>query len=144
MRSNNLSSIDGPARQGLLPVTIPTEQVSVEVIRRLTSMSKAIALCIQVSGLDEKQAYKPLDIDAGHWTRIMKGDAHFPVNKLNDLCDLCGNEIPLEWWAWSRGKGLHMLESEAERKLRIANEELAKVNERLAYVERLMVGKAGM
>jgi hypothetical protein len=38
-----------------------------------------------------------------------------PPNKLGDLMDVCGNEAPLLWLASSRGKGLHLLKSEAER-----------------------------
>jgi hypothetical protein len=116
--------------------------VADEVIRSQKTFSAAVALAANVSGLDDKEVYMPLDIDASHWTKIRKGDAHFPVDKLNDFCDLVGNEIPLIWWANSRGKGLHMLETESERQLkaeRLANEELAKENKLLRA---LVQGKA--
>jgi hypothetical protein len=47
---------------------------------------------------------------------------------------LCGNEIPLIWQALKRGKGVHMLEGEAERQLRIEQEK----NERLASENKLL------
>src|SRR5690348_18445307 len=43
----------------------------------------AIKLCISLAGFDaDKQVYRELDIDAGHWSRILRGEAHFPVDKL--------------------------------------------------------------
>lgn len=133
MRSNLLTT---PHIQEPLPIARRAVQrpVSDEVVFACRTFAAAIALAVNVSGLEEKELYLALGIDAGHWTRIMKGDAHFPVNKMNDFCDLVGNEIPLQWWANSRGKGLHMLESESERQLREErerNEALAKENKLL-------------
>ena len=96
-----------------------------------------------VSGLEEKEIYIALGIDAGHWTRIMKGEAHFPINKLNEFCDLIGNEVPLIWWAHSRGKGLHLLETESERQLKAEREARIRAEEKLAYAEALLTGKKG-
>lgn len=115
--------------------------VSDEVIFAQKSFTSAVALAVNISGLEEKEIYLTLGIDAGHWTRIMKGDAHFPVNKLNDLCDLTGNEIPLIWWANSRGKGLHMLKSEAERRAEEAEKRAQEAEQRLAWLTELLQGK---
>jgi hypothetical protein len=88
----------------------------------------AIKLCISLAGFDaDKQVYGELGIDAGHWTRIIHSEAHFPVDKLSALMDLCGNEAPLLWLANARGydpRSLRKLETETERALRIANESL--------------------
>lgn len=141
MQSKLLNALDA---QALLPMGAHSaEEVSDTVVRRQPSLMRAVALCIQCSGLEEKQIYRPLGIDAGHWTRMTKGEAHFPLDKLGDLMTLCGNEIPLMWLAWSRGKGLVMLEGEAERQLRIANESLAAANDKVAYLEALVTGKVG-
>ncbi len=141
MRSNNLHAVDG---QGEMPLTRTPkkDQVAPEVIFARRSFSAAIALAVNVSGLEEKEVYIPLKIDAGHWTRIMKGDAHFPVDKLNELCDLLQNEIPLIWWAHSRGKGLHMLESETERLLRLEREARASAETENRLLRDLLQGRA--
>lgn len=141
MRSNNLQAVDG---QGELPLAraVHGEPVSLEVICARRSFSAALSLAVNVSGLEEKEVYLPLKIDAGHWTRIMKGDAHFPVDKLNDFCDLVGNEIPLIWWAHSRGKGIHLLESEATRQLRAEREAREKAEAENRLLRDLLQGKA--
>lgn len=105
--------------QGELPLSrAPRQQpVSDEVIHACRTFLDALNLQINLSGLEDKEIYLPLEIEASHWSRIRRGEFHFPLNKLDQICDLCGNEVSLAWWAWKRGKGLHMLLTEAERLL---------------------------
>lgn len=139
MRSKNLSVVDGPQRA--LPLSRP-QPIAEEVVFRQPTFSAAIRLAANVSGLDEKQIYRELDIDAGHWTRILNGDAHFPVDKLERFMDIVGNEIPLQWLANRRGKGLVMLETEAQRQLRLEQERNEKLTSENALLRSLVQGKA--
>lgn len=130
MKSKVLSAVDHPE----LPLARKPDQADVplELVLRQSTLAGAIALCVQVSGLEDKEVYLSLGIDAGHWTRIMKGDAHFPVNKLGDLMDLCGNEAPMIWIVHSRGYDMSSLrkrETETEKLLRQAQERIARLEE---------------
>lgn len=116
--------------------------VPIELVLRQKTFAGAIALCVQMSGLDDKEVYLSLEIDAGHWTRIMKGDAHFPVNKLNQMMDLCGNEAPLMWLANSRGYGLVVLKTEAERRAEEAEAMLRESQAKVKMLTDLLQGKA--
>lgn len=115
-RSKTRSAMEGQGHL-LLSRTPREPSIGEEVVFAQRNFSGAISLAVAASGLDDKEVYIPLGIDPSHWTKIKKGEAHFPVDKLNDFCDLVGNEIVLQWWAHSRGKGLHMLLTEAERLL---------------------------
>ena len=77
--------------------------VDLDAVTRQKTLNAAIVLCVQSSGLDRKQIYSTLGIDAATWSRIESGQAHFPVNKLEQLMDLCGNEAPLMWLINARG-----------------------------------------
>lgn len=123
----------------LVSRVIPAD-VSVETIMKRRDLLGAINLMFDASGLDDKEIYLALDIDPGHFSNIRRGkpSAHFPINKLNAAMDLCQSEIPLIWQAHSRGKGVHMLEGEAERQLRIERDARMKAEERLAYLEGLV------
>jgi len=110
-----------------------------ELIRRQKSFINAIALCTQLSGLDDKEIYMTLGIDAGHWSRIVKGDAHFPVNMIDELMTLCGNEAPLKWLANKRGYSLQLLKTEAERRIEDLEFRLEKETERRQWAEDLAV-----
>lgn len=134
MRSKDSLAVDG---QGGLALVRPRESVAIplDVVARQRNFLSALTLCVQSSGLEDKEVYLQLGIDAGHWSRIMKGEAHFPVNKLNDLCDICGNEAPLIWWARSRGYALVMLKTEAERRIEELEGLLAKERERRQWAE---------
>lgn len=130
--------------QGELPLIrrVDAPLVAAEVIRSQRDMLSAFNLAVNVSGLDEKEIYLALSIDAGHWSRIRKGEAHFPLNKLEELCDLIGNEILLDYFAWKRRKGLHMLETEAERQLREAHDQLDREREKSKLLAELLQGRA--
>ena len=140
MRSKELSQVEHPE----LPLARKADPVEVplDLVVKQHSLSAAIALCVPVSGLEEKEVYLSLEIDAGHWTRIMKGDAHFPVNKLNNLMDLCGNEAPLMWLANSRGYGLVVLKTEAERRAEMAERALREERDKVRFLTELLQGKA--
>lgn len=140
MRSKNLRAIDHPE----LPLARKADRVDVplELVVKQPTFAAAIALCVQLSGLEDKEVYLALEIDAGHWSRIMKGDAHFPVNKLNDLMDMCGNEAPLMWLANSRGYGLVVLKTESERRAEAAERALADERSKVKLLTDLLQGKA--
>lgn len=130
MKSKDLSAVAYP--ELALVRKAEKVEVSLSLVTRQKTMCGAIALCVQLSGLDDKEVYMTLGIDAGHWTRIMKGDAHFPVNKLDELMDLCGNESPLLWLAHCRGydtESLRKRETETEQRLREAEDEIRKLKD---------------
>lgn len=139
MRSKILHAVDDPQRELRLSRPKP---VAEEVIFAQQSFTAAIKLAANVSGLDEKQIYRDLAIDAGHWTRILNGDAHFPVDKLCEFMDLVGNEIPLQWLAHRRGKGLVLLLSEAERQLEVEREGRLKAEAENKLLRDVLQGKA--
>ena len=85
-------------------VTTRTKHVPEEVIRQCKNEMAAINLCINMSGLTDEFISEKLGIHPTHMSRMRKGRAHFPPNKLNTLMDLCGNEIVLQYMAWRRGK----------------------------------------
>lgn len=113
----------------------PRVDVPLDVALRPKSFHGALMLCCQLSGLEEKEISLPLRIDAAQWSRICQGTAHFPPNKLVPLMDLCGNEVPLLWLAHSRGYGLVMLKSEAERRAEAAETEAEELRKRVAWLE---------
>lgn len=102
--------------------------VELESVTRQPSFNAAIVLCVQCSGLDRKQVYSALGIDAAVWSRIESGQAHFPVNKLEQLMDLCGNEAPLMWLVNARGydwDSVREKQNALEKKLADASIEIA-------------------
>jgi predicted XRE-type DNA-binding protein len=120
------------------------EEVSVASIGRKQNLLAAINYCIEVSGLDDKEIALALGIDAGHLSNIRKGKpgCNFPTNKLDDLMTLCGNEVPLIWQALKRGKGLVMLESEAQRQIRLLHEQLADERKKNEVLVQAIHGRA--
>ena len=127
MKSNVLHAMDTP--QIPLRLARAPQAVDPAIVLAQPTMLGAIKLCISLGGFEaDKQVYGALRIDASHWTRITRGDAHFPVDKLTDLMDLCGNEAPLIWLTHARGyesRSLRKRETETEIRLREAEERIA-------------------
>lgn len=123
------------------PLSVKPEMIEVDpaVIRAQPSMTTAIVLCQTLAGLEDKELCGDRGIvkHPEQWSRIKNGSAAFPHDKLECYFDRCRNEAPLFWLAWRRGYGLHHLESEIERQLRIEREGRLKAEERLAYLEGL-------
>lgn len=107
-----------------------------------TTFTGAIALCVQLSGLEEKEVYLSLDVDPGHWSRIKKGEAGFPPNKMRDFCQLVGNTIYPEWIAYQVGCQLVMIQSEAERRAEAAERERDEAIREADMLKKLLVGRA--
>lgn len=126
MKSSRLRVVD--EQQAALPLRGPTTDVRVDDIARQSSLSGALALGAAAAGLDlEKEVHIPLGIDAGHWTRMRSGAAGIQWDKLEAICDLCGNDAPILWMLHQRGYDLHSLrkrETETERALREANDRI--------------------
>lgn len=118
------------------------QEVDIRLVRQQRTLLAAIKLCISLAGFEsEKEVYMPLGIDPGHWSRIVRGEAHFPIDKLPDLMDLCGNEAPLLWLIEERGYDIDSLrrrETELERELRLAREEIERMQAERTAERRLL------
>jgi hypothetical protein len=125
----------------------PMHAVDHALIARQPSMTKALQLCQTMSGLDDKAFVGQGGVvkDQAQWSRIMSSGQHyFPQDQLNRFMDTAQNEAPLMWLLNSRGydlSSLRKLESETERELRQAREQLAAEREKTRYLESLAMGR---
>lgn len=102
------------------------------LIYRQPTFTKALHLCQSLSGKDDAQFYGKHGVveSQAQYSRIMgqAGSANFPQDKLNVFMDAAGNEAPMLWLLHSRGYDITTLrhvETETERRLRLAQEEIA-------------------
>lgn len=141
-----MSGVDGRQhRLDLKVVREPVPEVSLDLVHRQKDLRQALILCFQASGLDYAQIAEECKIDSGQFTRIVKGTAHFPDEKLPMVMDVCGNEIPLQWLAHHRGYRLERLQSAVEEELareRAKNAELELKLSHFAEFEQLRAGRA--
>ena len=75
----------------------PPTAVEDDLIARCENMMGAVHLCIHLSRLSHERICECLGIDKGHWSRMMQGRAHFPLNKLTALEGLCSNLAPTQY-----------------------------------------------
>ena len=107
-----------------IPVSVSADQIA-----RKKTLGAAIELCAEAAGFDlDKTLAIDLGVDKGQFSRWLSGQEGIHWSKLSRLMDACGNDAPLLWMLHQRGyeiTSLHKRESETERALRVAQEELA-------------------
>jgi len=116
----------------------PEQDVSDDILLKLSSFKDALKLSKNVSGLDDKQLTMELDIDPGHWSRIWANGAHFPNEKLTQFMDLCGNLIPLRWLALKYGFELKPLKSTLEIENEKLKNELKEEQEKMKVIKEFL------
>lgn len=102
----------------------------------------AFVSAADLGGLEDKQAGAGAGMDGATWSRFKQGDVGIKPLNFNGFLDQVGNDLPLAYWAYSRGYQLVPLETETQRRLRLereANEALVKEN---ALLRNLLVGRA--
>lgn len=99
--------------------------VPIEMIRSKRTAGAAFTLACDTSGLEDKEIYLALSIDAGYFSNIKKGKATLQADLTAPFCRVVGNAIYPEWVAYQVGCQLVQIESETERQLRIAREEIS-------------------
>jgi hypothetical protein len=123
--------------------------VTAEEIAREQTLGGAIDLCAKVAGLVPKQLQDECSFDKGQYSRWVDGNEGIKWDKLVCLMDTCGNDAPLLWMLNRRGYDLGSVrrkESETERELRTAREEIERLKaERSAerrFVADVLAGRA--
>jgi hypothetical protein len=123
----------------------PCEVTAQEVAREKT-FGGSIDLCRKAAALEPKQVTDAVRtsegkaVDKAAWSRWVNDNEGVEWQKLVQIMDKCGNDAPLLWMLHARGyeiTSLRRRETELERKLREAEEALAKEKAERAMERRL-------
>lgn len=117
-------------------------EVPIELICAKRTAGAAFTLSCDTSGLDDKEIYMALGIDAGTFSRIKSGINTLNADRLRDFCAVVGNSIYPEWLARQIGCTLVMLKTEAERRAEEAEARAAEAEQKVALLMELVRGKA--
>jgi hypothetical protein len=124
----------------------PSDVTPQEVAREKT-FGGAVALCAKAAGLEPKQVTDAVRtsegraVDKAAWSRWVNDNEGVEWNKLVQIMDKCGNDAPLFWMLHARGYDLSSLrrqETELEKRLREAQEELARERAERAIERQLL------
>jgi hypothetical protein len=126
-------------------ISLPANVRPDEVMRQ-KSLGDAIALCANVGGYAlDKTLQMELCVDKAQFSRWQSGDEGVKWPKLEVLMDTCGNDAPLLWMLYSRGYDLYSIrkrETETERQLREASEQLAAERVKVRVLTEALHGRA--
>lgn len=116
--------------------------VPIEMIRSKKTAAAAITLACDASGLEDKEIYLALGIDAGYFSNIKKGKATLQGDLLKEFCKVVGNNVYPEWLAYQVGCTLVMIKTEAERRAEEAELRAAAAEAENKLMRQLLAGKA--
>jgi hypothetical protein len=130
--------------QGELALARRPDQVMVpvELVRAKKNGAAAFTLACDAGGLDDKEIYLALDIDAGYFSNIKKGKATLQADLIPRFCEVVGNTIYIEWMAYQVGCGLVVLKTESERRAEAAEERARAAEAENRLMRQLLQGKA--
>lgn len=130
--------------QAELALTRPPAQVAVpiEMVRTQKTAAAAFTLACTVSGLEDKEIYLALEIDAGYFSNIKKGKATLQADLHKQFCKLVGNSVYPEWIAYQVGCTLVMIKTEAERRAEIAEARAHAAENENKLMRQLLQGRA--
>lgn len=117
-------------------------EIPVEMIYAKKTSGAAFTLACDASGLDDKEIYMPLDIDAGTFSRIKSGRNTLQGDQMRSFCELVGNTIYPEWLARQVGCALVLLKTEAERRAEEAEARAVEAERENRLLRQLLQGKA--
>lgn len=125
-----------------LELQMPVALIDDEVVARQPSLTRAIVVCADMAGFEDKRAASAAGVDPATWSKIKSGGANFPQETLKKYQIKCGNWLPLQWTARDCGFSLTHLETELERQLRVEREARAKVEAENVTLKNLLLGRA--
>lgn len=142
MASKDLSAVDEPQRELGLTRRAEPNDVPVELVQRQKTAAGAFALACQSSGLEDKEIYGELGLDAGYFTRMKKGEATLQADLIEKFCFVVGNRIYPAWVAFQVGCALVEIKTEAERRAEALAARLSESENENRLLRSLLQGKA--
>lgn len=121
----------------VVPATVP-----IEIVRAQKNSAAAFTLACSASGLEDKEIYLSLNIDAGYFSNIKKGKATLQADLIAEFCRVVGNTIYAEWMAFQVGCTLVMVKTEAERRAEEAERRAAAFEAENRLMRQLLQGRA--
>jgi hypothetical protein len=139
--SKELPSVE-PQGELVLARRAEPNEVPAEMVHRQKSAAAAFCLACQSSGLEDKEIYGALDIDAGYFSRIKKGEATLQADLVAPFCELVANRIYPEWLAYRIGCTLVQIKSEAERRAEAAERRAEVAEMKVRVLQEAINGRA--
>jgi hypothetical protein len=108
-----------------------------ELVRSIPDAQEAISVSVRMSKKQHKQFYSELDYDDSLWSRILKGKAHFDLNKIGHFTEIAGNPILLAKLAYDCGYELRVIPKTLEDQLRQRDERIKELETALKVLQEI-------
>ena len=100
---------------GPSPARVPVE-VAPQLLDMCNSPLDALVLCVQLSRLSHEAVCGALNIDKGHFSRMLSGRANWDARRTAELMEFAGNLAPLQWMARRMGYELSPINGQQQER----------------------------
>ena len=111
------------------------------VIARPKDFLRAFVMAADLGGLEDKEAAAGAGMDPATWSRFKQGDVGIKPLECNGFLEQCGNDLPLAYWALTRGYRLVARESELERQVGVERQAKEKAEAENKLLRGLLSGR---
>lgn len=126
--------------EGLKIMSVDDSRI-IELARSIKSWTQVLRTAMRLGDVTDNSMQIQLGIDKGNFSRILSGQANFPVEKLSLFCEIVGNDLVLHWLAYQRGYELRFIPKLLEEQLEKERAEKEKALKRIAILEDLLLKK---
>lgn len=113
----------------------------IELAKTIKSWSQVLR--VSINHLDEDLSDDTvalhLEIDKGNFSRILKGQSNFPMDKLIKFCKIVGHDLPLHWLAYQAGYELRVIPKTLEEKLIEKDKIIEERDKKIAIFEEMFM-----
>mgnify|MGYP000906926155 CR=1 FL=1 len=120
--------------EGLKIMSVDDSRI-IELARSIKSWPQVLRTAMRLGDVTDNSMQIQLGIDKGNFSRIMSGQANFPIDKLSLFCEIVGNDLVLHWLVYQRGYELRVIPKLLEEQIHQKNEAIKEKEEHIAYLE---------
>lgn len=111
----------------------------IELARSIKNWPQVLRTAMRLGDVTDNSMQIQLKIDKGNFSRILSGQANFPIEKLVLFCEIVGNDLALHWLAYQRGYELRFIPKLLEEQLEKERAEKEEALKRIAILEDLLL-----
>ena len=106
-----------------------------ELAKSLNSWTQVLITSIREGKMNQDAVRLQMNYDSGLFSRILSGQANFPIERLSEFNEIVGHDLTIHWLCYKNGYEAHILPKLLEKQLSEKDNQLKEKEERIAHLE---------
>ena len=106
-----------------------------ELARTLKTWTQVLITAIREGNMKQEAVRLQMNYDAGLFSRILSGQAHFPIDRLYEFNEIVGNDLTIHWICYQHGYEAHVLPQLLEKQIHEKDEQIKDKEAIISHLE---------